>query len=140
MLTKFEITDREKNSTKGSNYVYELYTMSGADKKKIQYDMTFDRTILKYGVTNHPNNRYAKCKGYLSVELKNSGSAKKKFEIRMNVLNSDISRGEAFYLESFYAMKYAKKYGSFPVHMFDRHGWDSEPIDIEWRDNDKDTS
>jgi len=122
LLTEFEITDREKPTTKGSNYVYELYTMVSASKDKVQYDMTFDRTILKYGVTNSPSDRYN------SANVKSMG-------IRMNVLNSDISRGEAYYLESLYAMKYAKKYGNFPIDMTDRYGWEREAIDIEWRDN-----
>ena len=116
----FETTDKEKNMTKGEQYVYELYAMSGGSNKNVQYDMEFDRTILKYGVTNNPHNRYG------------AGNMKKDYNIRMNVLNSDICRGEAFYLESFYAMEYAKKYGKFPIDMDDRYGWQSEAIDIEW--------
>ena len=116
----FEITDKEKNQTKGSNYVYELYTMRIGNKDNVQYDTTYDRTILKYGVTNDPCQRYG------------AGYMKKGYNIRMNVLNSDISRGEAFYLESFYAMEYAKKYGSFPNDMDDRYGFQHEEIEIEW--------
>ena len=120
---KFETTDTQKSITEGSNYVYELYTMKGTDEENIQFDMEFDRTILKYGVTNNPHRRYG------------AGNMKEGYHIRMNVLNSDISRGEAFYLESHYAMKYAKKYGSFPEDMTDRYG-PEHGIEVAWRDND----
>jgi hypothetical protein len=45
----------------------------------------------------------------------------------MNVLNSNITRGEAYYLEGLYAMQYAKKYGAFPTGMTDR-----TEEDINW--------
>ena len=52
---KFETTDTNESITEGDNYVYELYTMKGTDEENIQFDMEFDRTILKYGVTNNPH-------------------------------------------------------------------------------------
>ena len=97
---KFETTEKSKSMTEGGNYVYELYTMKGTDEENIQFDMEFDRTILKYGVTCNPHQRSG------------AGHMNKGYHIRMNVLNSDISRGQAFYLESYYAMEYAKKYAN----------------------------
>ncbi len=120
---KFETTDTKKSMTEGGNYVYELYTMKGTDEENIQFDMEFDRTILKYGVTCNPHQRYG------------AGHMNKGYHIRMNVLNSDISRGEAFYLESYYAMEYAKKYGSFPEDMTDRYG-PQHGTGVAWRDDD----
>jgi len=114
----FEITKPSKSISKGRNYVYELYTKSSDETKNIQYDMKYNRTILKYGVTNNPPQRYG------------AGNMYSGYHIRMNVLNSDISRGEAFYLESHYAMEYAKKYGSFPDDMTDRREGE-----IDWREN-----
>tara|TARA_R100000458_G_scaffold38075_2_gene35568 strand:+ start:2825 stop:3175 length:351 start_codon:yes stop_codon:yes gene_type:complete len=104
----FQTTEVSKNITDGTNYVYELYTMKGSDDENIQYGMEFERTILKYGVTCNPKQRYG------------AGHMNRGYPIRMNVLNSEISRGEAFYLESHYAMEYAKKYGVFPEDMTDR--------------------
>ena len=113
----FEITKPSKSISTGRHHTYELYTMEGTDKENIQHDMKFDRTILKYGVTCNPQQRYG------------AGHMKSGYHIRMNVLNSDISRGEAFYLESHYAMEYAKKYGYFPEDMTDR-----TEGKIDWRE------
>ena len=114
---KFEQTDKvSKLKTKGNNYVYEMYIMEALDNKNVAYDVNFDRKILKYGITNNPEQRYG------------SGHMKEGYNLRMNVLHKGISRGEAYYLESLYAMQYAEKYGSFPEHMDDRLSGD-----IEWR-------
>ena len=77
--------------------------------------------ILKYGITKNPQQRYG------------SGHMKEGSNMRMNVLHEGVSRGEAYYLESLYAMQYAEKYGSFPKGMTDRcsYDWGTE---IDWRD------
>mgnify|MGYP003651164030 FL=1 len=94
--------------------------MEALDNNNVAYDVNFDRKILKYGITKDPEQRYG------------SGHMKSGYGMRMNVLHKDISRGEAFYLESLYAMKYAEKYGSFPEEMTDRHSyeWGTE---VSWR-------
>jgi len=112
----FEITKPSKSISEGRNYVYELYTTKETEEDNVQYDMKYNRTILKYGVTGNPHQRYG------------AGNMYSGYRIRMNVLNRDISRGEAFYLESHYAMEYAKKYGSFPEAMADRIEGE-----IDWR-------
>ena len=114
----FEQTDKvSKLKTKGNSYVYEMYIMEALDNNNVAYDVNFDRKILKYGITNDPQQRYG------------SGHMKEGYYMRMNVLHKGISRGEAYYLESLYAMQYAKKYGSFPEDMADRQSGE-----IEWRD------
>ena len=146
----FETTDRVQTETEGDNYVYELYRFKWtSDKLKkekvdayafgdteylnnksgypaqvpasIEYSLEFDREILKYGITTNPQRRYA------SQRLPNFGGRVIKNHIHMNVINSNITRGEAYYLEGLYAMQYAKKYGSFPTAMPDR-----TEADIKW--------
>ena len=142
----FETTDSVQTETKGGNYVYELYRVkwSSANTKEdvyisevygnqhtltypsqvpenIEFGLEFDREILKYGITDNPKLRYRiqKMPGYGGSVVRN--------HIQMNVLNSNITRGEAYYLEGLYAMQYAKKYGAFPTGMTDR-----TEEDINW--------
>ena len=117
----FEQTDKVSElKTEGHCYVYEMYIMEALDNNNVAYDVNFDRKILKYGITKNPEQRYG------------SGHMKSGYNNRMNVLHSGISRGEAFYLESLYAMKYAEKNGAFPEDMTDRNSyeWGSE---VAWR-------
>lgn len=125
-MSKFEQTDKvSKLKTKGRTYVYELYRMKALDNDNVAYDVDFDRKILKYGITTNPEQRYG------------SGHMKSGYGMRMNVLHNDVSRGEAYYLESLYAMQYAEKYGSFPEHMSDRNNdrW-GESWGLTWRDDE----
>jgi len=126
-MSKFEQTDKvSKLKTEGCCHVYEMYLMKSLDNNNVAYDVDFDRKILKYGITIDPEQRYG------------SGHMKEGNHVRMNVLHSGISRGEAYYLESLYAMQYAEKYGSFPRNMSDRNDdkW-GDAWGLSWRDNEE---
>jgi len=143
----FETTDSVQTETKGGNYVYELYRVKWSSDnteedayiselkahnaaqpyypsqvpENIEFGLEFDREILKYGITHNPQGRYA------AQHIPGTKGSVVRNHIQMNVLNSHISRGEAYYLEGLYAMQYAKKYGAFPTGMTDR-----TEEDIEW--------